>query len=69
MGICWSSLPDQKPNSLPIVPSTIDNLSAGDTCSVGDNSWLSVGSSNLTIMGVSSKWQFYSCLGKEQWHS
>ncbi|KAJ6731964.1 hypothetical protein OIU79_003151 [Salix purpurea] len=48
MGICWSSLPDQKPNSLPIVPSTIDNLSAGDTCSVGDNSWLSVGSSNLT---------------------
>ncbi|KAJ6673167.1 KINASE CX32 putative-RELATED [Salix viminalis] len=48
MGICWSSLPDQKPNSLPIVPSTIDNLSEGDTCSVGDNSWLSVGSSNLT---------------------
>ncbi|KAJ6958781.1 serine/threonine-protein kinase PIX13 [Populus alba x Populus x berolinensis] len=48
MGICWSSLPDQKPNSLPIVPSHIDNLSAGDTSSLGDNSWMSVGSGNIT---------------------
>lgn len=64
MGICWSSLPDQKPNSLPIVPSNIDNLSAGDTSSLGDNSWLSVGSGNITAWASQVSGSFTRIWGK-----